>query len=75
VPQCSQYIAPRSMACDYQGSVDEGAKDREFGPFREINAEHGLSLRFAYNSVGVDKRAGSVPDLWRPHNQGVPVAA
>jgi hypothetical protein len=63
------------MACDYQASEDEGAEDREFGPLREITAEHCLSLRFVYNSVGVDKRLGSVHDLWPSHNQGMPEAA
>lgn len=63
------------MACDYQASEDEGAEDRELGPLREITAEHCLSLRFAYSSIGVDKRLRSVPDLWPSHNQGMPEAA
>ena len=75
MPQGSQGIAPRSMAHDHQASIDKGAEDREFGPFREINAEHCLSLRLAGTSVGVDKRLGSVPDLSPTHNQGAPIAA
>jgi hypothetical protein len=70
-----QYIAPRSMARDYQACIDEGTEDREFGPLREINAEQFLSLRLTYSSVGVNKRTGSVVDLWRPYNQGAPAAA
>jgi hypothetical protein len=63
------------MACDYQASKDESAEDREFGPLREITAEHCLSLRFACSSVGVDKRLGSVPDRCPSHNQELPEAA
>jgi len=67
-PPC---IAPQSMAHDDQATVDDGAKDREFSPFRKITAEHGLSLRFVCSSVVVDKQIGSVFDPWSPRNQGI----